>query len=173
MVSHWSLRDNTSPKVSMTLLSILANLNNAVVWMSSTRPVISKTSSPSINPLVTVPKAPIIIEIIVTFMFHSFVNSLARPRFYPPFHFPSISICSPPGRKSSQYCKFSFCCWLLYDLVVWLRLGDPFVSRNSRRVSAAHSLGQILGCAYTICSYGQISTSCTFPSGLLCPPSRV
>ena len=59
-------------QVSRTLLSILAVLNNVVVWMVSTCPLISKSSSPFNNPLVTVPKALIIIGIIVTFMFYSF-----------------------------------------------------------------------------------------------------
>ena len=72
MVFHWSLSDSKSPQVSRTLLSILAVLNNAVVWMVSTRPPTSKSSSPFNNPLVTEQKAPIIIGIIVTFMFHSF-----------------------------------------------------------------------------------------------------
>ena len=36
-----------------------------------------------------------------------------------------------------------------------------------------HFLGQVLGCARTICSYGQISISCTFHSGSPCRPSRV
>ena len=40
--------------------------------MVSTRPPTSKSSSPFGNPLVTVPKAPITIGIIVTGMFHSF-----------------------------------------------------------------------------------------------------
>ena len=81
MVFHWSLSDSKSPQVSRTLLSILAVLNNALVWMVSTRPPTSKYSSPSDNPLVTVPKARITICIIVTFMFHSFFNSLARSRY--------------------------------------------------------------------------------------------
>ena len=72
MVFHWSSSDSKSPQVSSTLLSILAVLNNAVVSMVSTRPPTSKFSSPFNNPLVTVPKAPITIGIIVTFMFHSF-----------------------------------------------------------------------------------------------------
>ena len=74
MVFHWSLSDSKSPQVSKTLLSILAVLNNAVVWMVSTRPPTSKPSSPFNNPSVTVPKAPITISIIVTFMFHSFLQ---------------------------------------------------------------------------------------------------
>ena len=81
MVFHRSLSDSKSPQVSRTLLSILAVLNNAVVWMVSTRPPTFKSSSPLNNPLVTVPKAPITIGIIVTFMFHSFFNSIARSRY--------------------------------------------------------------------------------------------
>ena len=49
--------------------------------MVSTRPPISKSSSPFSNLLVTVPNAPITIGIIVTCIFHSFFNSLARSRY--------------------------------------------------------------------------------------------
>ena len=35
MVYHWSLSDSKSHQVSWTLLSILTNLNNVVVWMVS------------------------------------------------------------------------------------------------------------------------------------------
>ena len=87
MVFHWSLSDK-SLQLSRTLLAVL---NNAVVWMVSTRSPTSKSSSPFNNPLVTVLKAPITIGIIVTFMFHSFFNSLARSKylffFSPPFSF--------------------------------------------------------------------------------------
>ena len=37
MAFHCSLRDNKSPQVSRILFNILAHLNNAVVWMVSTR----------------------------------------------------------------------------------------------------------------------------------------
>ena len=59
MVFHGSLSDSKSPQVSRILLSILAVLNNVVVWMVSTRPSTSKSSSPFSNPLVTDPNAPI------------------------------------------------------------------------------------------------------------------
>ena len=78
MVFHWSLSDSKFPRVSRTLLSILVVLSNVVVWMVSTRPPTSKSSSPISNPLVTVPNAPITIGIIITFMFHSLFNSQAR-----------------------------------------------------------------------------------------------
>ena len=81
MVFHWSLSDSKSPQVSRTCLRILAVLSNAVVWIVSTRPPTSKSSRPFNNPLVIVPNAPITIGTIVTFMFHSFFNSLARSRY--------------------------------------------------------------------------------------------
>ena len=82
MVFHWSLSDSKCPQISRTLLSILTVFNNAVVWMVSTRSPTSQSSRSFNNPLVTVPKAPIPISIIFTFMFHSFFNSLARSRYY-------------------------------------------------------------------------------------------
>ena len=81
MVSHWSLSDSKFPQVSRTRLRILAVLSNAVVWIVSTRPPTSKSSRPFNNPLVIEPKAPITIGTIVTFVFHSFFNSLARLRY--------------------------------------------------------------------------------------------
>ena len=90
MVFHWSLSDSKSPQVSRTLLSILAVLNNAVIWMVSTHPPTSKSSSPFSNPLVTVPNTPITIGIIFTCMFHSFFSSLARSRY---LSFFSLSFC--------------------------------------------------------------------------------
>ena len=81
MVFHWSLSDSKSPQVSRTRLRILAVLRTAVVWIISTRPPTSKSSRAFNNPLVIVPKAPITIGTIITFMFHSFFNSLARSRY--------------------------------------------------------------------------------------------
>ena len=81
MVLHWSLSDSKSPQVSRTRLRILAVLSNAVVWIVSTRLPISKSSRRFNNPLFIVPKAPITIGTIDTFMFHSFFNSLARSRY--------------------------------------------------------------------------------------------
>ena len=49
--------------------------------MVSTRPPTSKSSSPFSNPLVAVPNTPITTGIIVTCMFRSFFNSLARSRY--------------------------------------------------------------------------------------------
>ena len=105
MVSHGSLSDSKCPQVSRTLLSILADLCYAVVWMVSTRPLITKSSSPWISPLVS--RAPITIGITVTFMFHSFYNSLARSRYYFS-RFLSILLCGEPKQQSPSFSKFFF-----------------------------------------------------------------
>ena len=81
MIFHWSVSDRKCSQVSRTLLSILADLNNAVVWIVSARPLISKSFNPRTNPLMTVSNAPIKIGITVTFMLHCFFSSLARSRF--------------------------------------------------------------------------------------------
>ena len=81
MVFLWSLSDSKSSQVSRTRLRILAVLSNAVIWIVSTRPLTFESPRPFNNPLVIVPKAPITIGTIVTFMFHSFLNSLARSRY--------------------------------------------------------------------------------------------
>ena len=113
MVFHWSLSDSKSPQVSGTLLSILAVLNNAVVWMVSTRPQTSKSSSPFNNPLVTVPKAPITTSIIVTFMFHSFFNSLARSRYLFFFSRSFSFILWTAGTAKSTLLHILFFLWLI------------------------------------------------------------
>ena len=105
MVFHWNLSDSKSLQVSRTLLSILAVLNYVEVWMVSTRPLIFKSSSPFINLLVNVPKAPVTIGIIATFMFHSFFNSLARSKY---LSFLLTLPCGQLGQQSPQFSKFSF-----------------------------------------------------------------
>ena len=64
----------------------------------------SKSSSPFNNPLVTVPKAPITIGIMVTFMFHGFFFSIPLQGrvIYPSFHFLSVLFCHQPGQQSPQ-----------------------------------------------------------------------
>ena len=102
MVFQRSLGGSKS-QVSRILHSILPVLNNAIVWMVSTRPTASKSSSPFNNPLLTVPKAPITIGIIVTFMFQSLFSSLVRSRYLSFFSLSFSFI-----QQSPQFCKFSF-----------------------------------------------------------------
>ena len=81
IVFHWSLCDSKSLQVSSTLLSILANLNNAVHRMVSTCSLISKSSSPFTNNLEIVPNTPFTNCISVTFMFHIFCSLLAKSKY--------------------------------------------------------------------------------------------
>ena len=121
MVFHRRLSDSKSPQVSRTLLSILAVLNNVVVWMVSTRPSPSKSSRPFSNPLVTVPNAPITIGIIVTFMFHSFFNSLARSMYLSFFsHSFSFILWSAETAKSTilQVLFFFFFLLIIFRFVL-------------------------------------------------------
>ena len=108
MVLHWSLSDSKSPQVSRTRLRILAVLSNAVVWIVSTRPPISKSSRPFNNPLVIVPNAPITIGTIVTFMFHSFFNSLASSRYLSFFSLFQIYSVVRRDRKIDNFTNFLF-----------------------------------------------------------------
>ena len=74
-VSLWSFPEvwvTASILNSPRLFSILADLNSLVVWMASTRPVISKSSNLFNNPSMTVPRGLITVGINVTFIFHSF-----------------------------------------------------------------------------------------------------
>ena len=125
----WSLSDSKSPQVSRTRLRILAVLSYAVVWIVSTRPPTSKSSRPFNNPLVIVLNAPITIGTIVTFMFHSFFSSLARSRYLSFFSLSFRFILWSAGTAKSTILQILFFfCWLLWGLVFWPRLGDPFVS---------------------------------------------
>ena len=90
------------------LLSILANLNNAVVWMVSTRLLISKSFSPCTNPLVTVPRAPISICITVIFMFNSFFQSPSKVDVLSFFTLSFNFTQNLPEEQNPQFDKFSF-----------------------------------------------------------------
>ena len=71
MTFNWSLSNSKPPHVSRTLLSILADFDNALVWMVSTHVLVSNFSSTFTNPLMTVPSEPIIIIIIIIIIIYS------------------------------------------------------------------------------------------------------
>ena len=133
MVFHWSLSDSKS-QISWTLLSILVVLSNVEVWMVST--LISKSSSPWINPLMTVPSAPVTIGITITFMFHSFFNSLARYLSFFSFSF-NFTLLSAGTAKSTIFKVLIFFFFVDYykvwssvrDLVIrfYLKIPNEFV----------------------------------------------
>ena len=72
-VFHWSLSDSKSPEVSKTLLSTLANLGNAVVWMVLILFLISNSFSLSSKTFRALSSAPITIHITDSLIFHSFL----------------------------------------------------------------------------------------------------
>ena len=99
----WSLSESKSTQISRTLPSILVNLNRAVVWMVSTRVLISNST----NPLETVPSAPITIAITVTSISYCFFSFLARSKYLSLF-LPSFNFTLWSARtQSPQWDKFS------------------------------------------------------------------
>ena len=118
MVFHWRLSDSKSPQVSRTHLNILAVFNNAVVWMVSTRLPTSKPSRPFSNPLLTVPKAPITIGIIVTFMFHSFFQFSSKVVILTSL-FTFIQFYSVVSRNSKVDYFADFLFFFVYYYKVW------------------------------------------------------
>ena len=82
-------------------------------WIVSTRPPISKSSRPFNSPLVIVPNTPITIGTIVTSMFHSFFNSLARSRYLSFFSLPFRFILWSP--RTAYYYYYYYCCYYYYN----------------------------------------------------------
>ena len=117
MIFHWNLSSRKSPQVSRTRLRILAVLSNAVIWIVCSRPPIFKSSRPFNNPFVIVPKAPITIGTIVTFMFHSFFNSLARSRYFSFFSHSFRFILWSAGTAKSMISQ------ILFFLLIIIRSG--------------------------------------------------
>ena len=83
MVFHKSLSDSKSPQVSRTLLSILADLSNIVVWMVSVLPLISNSSSLRTKIFEVIPSAPITPSCPQFCFFFSLASSLLSPFRFP------------------------------------------------------------------------------------------
>ena len=183
MLSHRSLSDSKSLQVSRTLLSILADLNNAVVRTVFTCPFISKSSSSCINLLVTVSRTPSIIGITVTFMFHSLFNSQAKSCYLSFFSFSfNFTLWSVGTVKCTirqvLFFLFFFFFLVAVDITRSGRLAEirwcVFISKSRRSLCISFTRTdtrlRIYVCAY---SYDQISISCTIPSESPYPTSRV
>ena len=127
------LSESKSLQVSRTLLSILADLNNTLVWIVSTCPLISKSSCPRTNPFVTLYKEYQLQSLLQSpscYMFCVFFSSLAKFMHLSLFSlfFQFYRVINRNGKV--QYSVGSlFCCWLSLGLVVWMRLDDLFVSQ--------------------------------------------
>ena len=179
MIFHWSLSDSKSPQVFRTLLSILVDLNNAVVWMVSLGSLISKSSHFCINLLVTVPSAPITIGITVTFMFHYYYFHTRWVFFF------TIDLTARFFLKSKwQQVSTAISCLLEMAISTrWQFLLTLFINTNldhlagiegfvwiSSKFHWSYFLGQIMVCEYNIYQLGQIFFCFTIPRGSHFPP---
>ena len=72
-VFYWSLSDSKALQVFRTFLSILADLNSAVVLIVSSCHMVYNSSCTFTKPLRIVPSKLNTLDIIVTFMFQSFI----------------------------------------------------------------------------------------------------
>ena len=81
MIFHRCLSNSQSPQVPWTLLSILTNLKNALVWMVLISPLIPNLLSPLSKPLGTILSTVITIDITVNLMFLSFFRSLTKYKY--------------------------------------------------------------------------------------------
>ena len=129
---------------SMTLLGILGDLTYAAVWIVFTRHLISKSSSPCTNLLMTEPRASITIGTTITFMSHSFFffNSLSR------------------GTNCSFQCFFNFTLWsariakstILQVLFYYLPLEIFFSSALADSLSLDFERQQVFAISRTLLS---------------------
>ena len=140
MVFHWSLSVSKSPQVSRTRLRILAVISNTVIWIVSTCPPTSKSSRHFNNPLVFVSNAPITIGTIVTFMFHSFFNSLARSRYLSFFSLSFRFILWSAGTAKSTILQilFFFFFFSFFFFLIIMRSGHLARSRWSVCMLKSH-----------------------------------
>ena len=154
MVFHRNSSDSKPFQISRILLSILVDINNVVVWMVSTYPLISKSTIPFTNPLGIVPSTPITNGIKFTFIFYKFFSSQVWSWYLSFFFFIlSVLTCGQPGRQV-HYSAGSLC-RLSLGKVVWQIRRSVCISKYQTGF-ASHFPGRNLGCAYTIWSYGQI-----------------
>ena len=86
--------------------------------MVSTGPLISKSISPCINFLASVPKTPITIGIFFTFMFLCFLNTLAGSGYLSYYALFSIFVCDQQGWQSPQFGNSFFVNYYHYYLLL-------------------------------------------------------
>ena len=126
-----SLSDSKSHQVSRTLLSILTDPDNGVVWMVSARLLISKSSYLCSNPLVTVPSAPITIGIMIIFLFRDFFQFTSKVLVLISLLFTFFQFYPAVSQNGKVYNSgVSLFCWLSLGLVVWRRLDDLKIPKN-------------------------------------------
>ena len=81
-VFHWGLRDSKSLLVTRTLLSLLVDFKNSVIWTGSILPPFFFHSSLFSKPLRTISSPLTSIGITITLTFHIFFSLLARSEYF-------------------------------------------------------------------------------------------
>ena len=130
-----------SSQVSRIFFSILADLNNTVVWIVTSR-------LPITNSLKIALIAPVTVKITITFMFHSFFSSLTRSKNFSVFPISLVfTLLSARTVKSTNRPQVTFILltvtWSSRLTRIWWSL-----SQNPRELCASHFLGPILVCTF-------------------------
>ena len=154
------MSDSKSLQVSRTLLSILADLDNAVIWMVSTCPLASKSSSSFTNSLgiAQVHQLQLVsLSPSCSIVFCPLTRSWYFSLFSLSFNF-TLWFAGTANSTIRQvlFFFFFFFFWLSLGLVVWAKLDYLFVSWTPREVCVSHSPWRIPGCGYTTYQFGQI-----------------
>ena len=126
MDPHWILRDSKYPQVSMILHSILADLNNAVVWIVFNRPHISRSSSPYISLWCLYQERWFQVLWPPLSCSTVFFRHLTRSSYIPVFSLFFNSTLSSGRTAKSTILQVLFSCFFFHVLVLWLRLDDPY-----------------------------------------------
>ena len=137
MVFHWWLSNSKTPRVSRTLLGILADINKAAIWMFSIRPLISNSPDPfsilwglfRVHYLQLV--FPSLSCSMFSFQFPSKVKELIF--LFPFFQF----YCGLPGRQSQQFGRYSF---LFIIIIIIIIIIAHFVNFSHKLKAACLSL---------------------------------
>ena len=168
MIFLWSLRDRKSPQVSCSLLSILADLNSAVVLLFPGRPVpvpflwrlywarqlhlVSPSLSWPIGWSWFVLRFPLFQSLfqarqlqllLLSPMFDSFLSFSVKSK-YCSLSFAFFLHYGLLTRKNPLYGNFSLLCQLSISLLFWLGLEDLLISQNPCEFTTSHSLWRIL-----------------------------
>ena len=153
VIFHWSLSDSKSPQISMTHLSILANLNTAVVLLDTIPALISNPFCLFLSNMWTVPSSLITISITDTFMFHRFFGCPAKIKVFVyrfAFFFTYCVVClnSKTGRlsliikplKPQNWSSFTCYCLTLCKLFFLFKPCPGYLACNLPRLSLEVSM---------------------------------
>ena len=146
MVFQRNLSDNECPQISRTLLSILVNLNKAIVLMVSIRTSISNFSCPFSNALKNVSTPP--------YYCRSPLLSCSQARSKYSFHFLWFHFVVRRYGKVYEFgwvfFSFFLFCLLSLGLLFWLGFLVIYLYFKILQKCVPHSLRHILVCANTM-----------------------